>query len=130
MTTAPSPARARAATHACPGGCHRQVPQHLFACKPCWLRLPYDLRQPISANYRRDEAAHLAAMADARHWYRENPVTLTEPPPSSTLAEQLQDMANMLMGIGRHATHTRQQAGRCVTCSCGLRVQGQTNHER
>ncbi len=56
--------------HECPGGCGRQVGRHHFACKACWYRLPADLRRPISATYRRDTGAHLAAMADAVDWYR------------------------------------------------------------
>jgi hypothetical protein len=36
----------------------------------------------------------------------------------------LADMTDMLYGQGRHATHTREQVGRCVYCSCGIRVQG------
>jgi hypothetical protein len=58
--------------HTCPGGCGREVPGHLYACKPCWYRLPQDLRRPISANYGRDPEAHAQAMRDARRWYREN----------------------------------------------------------
>jgi len=27
-------------THACPGGCRRQVPPVCFACRWCWSRLP------------------------------------------------------------------------------------------
>lgn len=59
-------------THACPGGCGAQVPYRLYACKPCWSRLPAALRQPIlDTNGRAGNlAAHGAAMADARDWYR------------------------------------------------------------
>lgn len=59
-------------THRCPGGCGRTVPNHLFACRPCWFRLPHGLRQPITANYRGDRDAHNAAMADASRWYGEH----------------------------------------------------------
>lgn len=59
-------------THHCPGRCGRTVPNHMFACRVCWLRLPRDLRQPITANYRRDRDAHSVAMADAGRWYGEH----------------------------------------------------------
>jgi len=39
-------------------------------------------------------------------------------------AEYVDDLLEVLTGIGRHADHDRQQAGRCVVCSCGMRVQG------
>lgn len=39
-------------------------------------------------------------------------------------AKALQDIYDMLHGYGRHEGHTREQVGRCVYCSCGLRVQG------
>lgn len=59
-------------THACPGGCGRQVPGHHFACHTDWLRLPFELRKPISANYRRDPTAHFEAMTAAMAWYSAN----------------------------------------------------------
>lgn len=55
--------------HRCPGQCGRKVPNHLFACRPCWYRLPLSLRQPITDNYRRDAIAHAEAMAEAQLWY-------------------------------------------------------------
>ena len=58
-------------THSCPGGCGRQVPQHHFACRFDWYRLPADLRRPISATYRHDPDAHRQAMSDAIRWYHE-----------------------------------------------------------
>jgi hypothetical protein len=92
-------------------------------CDVCWTRLPFQLAQPIQAAFRRDEHAYRAAVHNARGWLKANPEQATQQPPA-TLAEQLQDLANMLTGIGRHADHTRRQAGRCVVCSCGVRVQG------
>lgn len=56
-------------THDCPGGCGRRVPRHHFACRPCWYRLPVDLRRPIAATHGRDFGAHMAAMDDAIRWY-------------------------------------------------------------
>lgn len=51
------------------------MPYRHFACQSCWYRLPYMLRQPITQNYRRDFAAHAAAMQEARDWYRANPLS-------------------------------------------------------
>lgn len=56
-------------THDCPGRCGRQVERHLYACRACWGRLPYQVRRPITANYQRDAAAHSAAMTAARAWF-------------------------------------------------------------
>lgn len=39
-------------------------------------------------------------------------------------AEALNDWADMFYGEGAHAGHTQKQIGRCVSCSCGVRVQG------
>ncbi|GAB3437372.1 hypothetical protein [Actinophytocola sediminis] len=111
-------------THACPAGCGRLVPDNQFACRADWLRLPFALRQPISATYRRDPAAHAQAMQTARAWYREHPSINDAPASGLSISEQLQDMANVLSGTGRHADHDRRQLGRCVVCECGVRVQG------
>lgn len=59
-------------THQCPGGCGRSIPSGHFACHTDWLRLPYDLRKPISQHFRRDAEAHFAAMSNAMAWYRAN----------------------------------------------------------
>lgn len=40
-----------------------------FACRACWYRLPFAVRQAISSAYGRDEAAHVAAMQAAIDWY-------------------------------------------------------------
>lgn len=121
MSGATIPAGASADhTHWCPGGCNRRVPHRYFACGDCWVRLPFEYQQPIQIAYRHDDVAHAKAMVEARGWYQLNPPE----PGRATLAEQLKDLANMLAGIGRHADHTRSQAGRCVVCSCGVRVQG------
>lgn len=60
---------AGSSTHGCPGGCGRQVPRHLYACKACWGRLPYDMQKAIRATNGRDLAAHGQAMAAARQWF-------------------------------------------------------------
>lgn len=57
--------------HPCPGGCGRQVPNRLFACKDCWWRLPRELRLEISRTHRRDPIGHAEAMADASAWFAE-----------------------------------------------------------
>lgn len=59
-------------THTCPGGCGRQVVRNLFACTPCWHRLPQEQRTLILTTRRaNDYAGHSRAMVDAMHWYRE-----------------------------------------------------------
>lgn len=60
-------------THPCPGKCARQVPRTYFACPACWGRLPYPLQEPITASFGVDQGAHLAAMAAACDWFRQNP---------------------------------------------------------
>lgn len=62
-------------THGCPCGCGRQVPQHLYACRAGWFRLPNDIRTAIWRGYRRnDTAGHMAAMMEAAQWYEDNPL--------------------------------------------------------
>jgi hypothetical protein len=39
-------------------------------------------------------------------------------------AQFLQDSYEVLTGAGAHAEHEQRQIGRCVHCSCGMRVQG------
>lgn len=48
----------------------------------------------------------------------------SDPPPTQVL-DALKDLADMMQGRGVHAEHTQEQSGRCVYCSCGLRVQGE-----
>lgn len=62
-------------THQCPGRCGKSVRRELFACPPCWWRLPQSLRTAINLAYPRrstNPAAHRAALADALAWYRAN----------------------------------------------------------
>ena len=35
--------------HRCPGRCGRAVPNHLYACGPCWRKLPGQLQREIRA---------------------------------------------------------------------------------
>lgn len=65
----PAPAAGPRPTHDCPGGCKKQVAFELFACRPCWYRLPYAMRQAINRTYGKDMAGHATAMQAARDWY-------------------------------------------------------------
>ena len=72
-------------THPCPGCQTPGVPRHQLACKPCWFRLPQDLRDAVNGTYRaksyakrpetrsRAVVAHRQALAAAMTWYRANP---------------------------------------------------------
>lgn len=59
----------RRLTHECPGRCGRAVPNDRYACIRCWFRLPSEIRQAITRNYRVDPQAHAEAMLDAARWY-------------------------------------------------------------
>jgi hypothetical protein len=63
----------RAHTHACPGKCGAQIARNKLACPADWFRLPGDLRQAVTDNYRRNPDAHFAAVRDAVDWYAANP---------------------------------------------------------
>jgi hypothetical protein len=67
-----APHAERRGPHRCPGGCGRDVPHHVYACRGCWSRLPHELRRPISTHYGRDDAKHAAAMIAAGEWYRQH----------------------------------------------------------
>lgn len=69
------------AFHACPGGCHRQVPQEHLSCKDCWYALPLRLRRAIHTSYGIDSDLHADAVADAICWYADNPLDDHEPDP-------------------------------------------------
>lgn len=61
-------------THSCPAGCGAQVPQHLYACRVDWYRLPPEIRNRIWAAYRGGMAGeHMNAMTAAAVWYEDNP---------------------------------------------------------
>ena len=127
MAALTSPAGAPAdQTRRCPG-CTTRIPLTEPWCDTCWSRLPFHLSQPVSVAFRRDEHAHQLAVHNARQWLKANPfeAEAEDPRPErSALALQLHDMADMLDGVGRHATHTQRKVGRCVVCDCGTRVQG------
>lgn len=55
--------------HDCPGGCGRQVPYHLYACRNDWYRLPKPYRDEIWRWYQVDIAKHAEAMIAAKSWY-------------------------------------------------------------
>lgn len=62
-----------AVAHVCPGGCGATVPNRLFACRPCWYRLPADIRTAINESWKaRNYGAHNAAKAEALEWYEIN----------------------------------------------------------
>lgn len=73
-------------SHPCPGCGALGVPRHQLACKPCWLRLPADLRNAVNGTYRARSrgsadatrrsavvSAHRRALAAAMEWYRDHP---------------------------------------------------------
>lgn len=76
--TAPIPAGASAVTRRCPG-CTTRVPATDDWCDHCWVRVPFQLAQPVRAAYRRDEDAYLVAVQRVREWLRTHP---TAPPPA------------------------------------------------
>lgn len=47
-----------------------------------------------------------------------------KPQPSPEALAAIVDLVDMIDGKGKHQTHTRQQVGRCIICSCGARAQG------
>lgn len=62
--------------HGCPGDCGAKVPRHMLACRPCWFRLPADLRTAVTAAYRHRRSsptAYREALAGALQWFRANP---------------------------------------------------------
>lgn len=64
------------ADHDCPGRCGAQVQQRLLACRTCWHRLPWRLKQDVIEAYRKratDPRAHREVLATALSWYRDNP---------------------------------------------------------
>lgn len=63
------------AVHKCPGRCGALVPAHHLACKPCWFRLPRDLRDAVTRAYQRrgtHPREHRTALAAAFVWYRDD----------------------------------------------------------
>lgn len=59
-------------THPCPAGCGRQVPNHLYACRGDWYRLPKPYRDEIWRWYQVDSKKHAEAMIAAETWYADN----------------------------------------------------------
>jgi hypothetical protein len=45
-------------------------------------------------------------------------------------AQFVNDGYEVLTGTGAHAEHEQRQAGRCVYCSCGKRIQGRLEARR
>jgi len=75
MRTQPTTAPHTPGTHDCPGCGASGVPNHLFACRRDWWRLPAELRRPITRTYvTNDIVAHADAMRAAQDWYRSHPL--------------------------------------------------------
>jgi len=85
-------------THACPGGCGRQVEYGKLSCRIDWYRLPHELRQRIWAAYKSDPVAHRDALAEASRWYQANPSPTRRP-----FTEDGGSTHEMLMSIGRRS---------------------------
>jgi hypothetical protein len=114
---------------ACPAGCGRNRRTNVeLLCRPCWYRVPPDLRAEVWRAWRRFQAAEItpdeltavqdrAIAAAGRKRAKPSPEQMAE------IAAGVQDLADMVAGKGRHADHQREQIGRCLYCSCGLRVQ-------
>jgi hypothetical protein len=63
-------------SHACPGvGCRMRVRPDRLACSNHWYRLPKELRDAVWLAWQNSPGSseHMAAMAEAVRWYRENP---------------------------------------------------------
>lgn len=73
MRGGPTATRAARVTHTCPGCKRRQVPRHQLSCRPCWYRLPRDLRDRLNAAYHQGAEAHAPVMRECLDWYRDNP---------------------------------------------------------
>lgn len=55
-------------THSCPGCGTPGIPRSMFACKPCWYRLPKPLRDDINHGWRHDRELHRETMVEAMSW--------------------------------------------------------------
>lgn len=63
--------------HPCPGGCGFNIPRGLYACRPCWQRLPLAVRDRVTfgyANRGTNATEHRRAMAEAAAWFARNPI--------------------------------------------------------
>jgi hypothetical protein len=67
--------------HSCPGGCGKDVPARLFACRACWARLPGEYKREIDG-HRVGSDAHRAGMRDAMRWYADHPPRGSRPAPT------------------------------------------------
>lgn len=100
------------------------------ACRPCWLRLPQEIRTRLRDSVGLYPSTYRLAEEDARGWLDSHPWQPPKPVYEMTREERadilakLADLVSVLDGSGPHVGHTRQQIGRCVHCSCGTRVQG------
>lgn len=64
----------RRSMHHCPGLCGRDVHNARYACVPCWLRLPAELRAGIidTSHLGTLEMRRREALGVAGRWYRDN----------------------------------------------------------
>jgi hypothetical protein len=105
--------------HGCPGLCGRRIPRHRFACKPCWSRLPQDLREGIVGNGDHDGMAHRSAKSDATLWYldhyRRRRADRHDSNPADTDVERLLSDDRDTVGNVRRI-HRASGAFPCGTC--------------
>lgn len=64
-------------SHACPGGCGAvAVPDRMVACRPCWFRLPPEIRLDVWRAFRQHgtgSPGHHRALSAAYAWWTANP---------------------------------------------------------
>lgn len=62
------------AVHRCPCGCGSNIPNHLYACRPGWYRLPAEIRSAIWGTVKLTllHPDRRAALSAAAEWYRDN----------------------------------------------------------
>ena len=94
MTTDSAPS---AVTHECPGGCGREIEAALFACKPCYKKLPYALREAVSRT-RRLKYLHADRLA-AVHAAEDYLDSLKPKPPVDPNRAMTNAMAQLLEGV-------------------------------
>lgn len=71
--------------HECPGGCGRDVPHRLLACRDCWWLLPEEMRTQIrQARGRR----RLQLVGEAVAWYRDHVVDAPEKKPMTITIDE------------------------------------------
>lgn len=71
-------------THLCHGGCGKSVAPAFWGCRPCWYRLPVELRNRIWVTYRPGQEIdkepstdYLKVATEVQKWLRDNPLPQT-----------------------------------------------------